>query len=70
MLKCLKVSKYLGEIKINEPEKCSELIWCSPTKLPADMIDFEKDAMENNAKGIKFSVTYADNEKKLIKTIQ
>lgn len=64
------VSKYLGEIKINEPEKCSELIWCSPTKLPADMIDFEKDAMENNAKGIKFSVTYADNEKKLIKTIQ
>jgi hypothetical protein len=31
------------------------------------MIEFEKEAMENNAKGIKFSVTCADNEKKLVK---
>ena len=31
------------------------------------MIDFEKKALLNNQKGIKFSVTYADNEKKLIK---
>ena len=64
------VSKYLGEIRINEPEKCSELVWCSPDKLPNDMIDFEKEAMENNANGIKFSVTYADNEKKLVRTIK
>lgn len=62
------VSKYVGEIRIAEPEKCSELVWCSPFNLPDDMIDFEKEAMENNANGIKFSVTYADNEKKLIKT--
>lgn len=59
------ISNYLGKIKINEPEKCSELVWCSLTKLPNDMIDFEKEAIENNAKGIKFSVNYADNEKKL-----
>lgn len=62
------ISKYVGEIRIAEPEKCSELVWSNPANLPEDMIDFEKEAMENNANGIKFSVTYADNEKKLIKT--
>ena len=62
------VSKYIGDIKINEPEKCSELVWCNPNNLPDDIIDFEKEAMENNANGIKFSVTYADNEKKLVLT--
>lgn len=60
------VAKYAGEIRIAEPEKCSELVWCNPNILPEDMIDFEREAMENNAKGIKFSVTYADNEKKLV----
>lgn len=62
------MSKYIGDIKINEPEKCSELVWCNPNNLPDDIIDFEKEAMENNANGIKFSVTYADNEKKLVLT--
>ena len=62
------ISKYLGEIKIDEREKCSELVWCSPNNLPEDMIEFEKEAMEKNANGIKFSVTYADNEKMLVKT--
>ena len=61
------ISKYLGEIIIAEPEKCSELVWASPNSLPEDMIDFEKEAMENNANGIKFSVTFADNEKKLVR---
>ncbi len=61
------VSKYLGEIKIAEPEKCSELVWANINNLPNDIIDFEKEAMINNANGIKFSVTYADNEKKLVK---
>ena len=64
------VSKYKGQIKINEPDKCKELIWCNPEKLPDDMIDFEKEAIENNKEGIKFSVTYADNEKKLKRTKQ
>jgi len=61
------ISKYVGNIQIKEPEKCSELVWCNQNNLPDDMIDFEKEAIENNAKGIKFSVTFADNEKKLIR---
>ncbi len=61
------ISRYLGEIKINEPEKCSELVWFGIDNLPEDMIDFEKEAMLKNKKGIKFSVTYADNEKKLVR---
>ena len=62
------VSKYTGKIRINEPEKCSELVWASIDNLPDDIIEFEKEALINNTKGIKFSVTYADNEKKLNKT--
>jgi mutator protein MutT len=63
------VSKYEGEIKINEPEKCSELVWANPKSLPEDMIDFEKEALRLNNEGIKFSATYADNEKKLIRKL-
>lgn len=59
------VSKYKGNIKINEPEKCSELVWCDINKLPEDMIDFEIEAIKNNQKGIKFSVIDTDNEKKI-----
>ena len=59
------VSKYKGDIKINEPEKCSELVWCDINKLPEDMIDFEIEAIKNNQKGIKFSVIDTDNEKKM-----
>lgn len=59
------ISKYEGEIIINEPEKCSELLWADINNLPTDMIEFEKEAINNNLKGIKFSVTYADNEEKI-----
>lgn len=61
------LAKYTGTITIKEQEKCSELVWCDPNNLPDDMIDFEKEAMQNNVNGIKFSVTYADNEKKLVR---
>ena len=27
---------------INEPEKCSELVWCDLNSLPDDMIEYEK----------------------------
>ena len=56
---------YEGTITIKEPEKCSELVWASIDDLPEDIIDFEREAIANNSKGIKFSVTYADNEKSL-----
>ena len=61
------ISKYKGTIQIKEPEKCSELVWCNIYNLPDDIIDFEKEAIENNLNGIKFSITYTDNEKKLIR---
>ena len=47
------IAKYKGDIKINEPNKCSELIWASLDKLPSDMIEFEKKVIYNNLKGIK-----------------
>ena len=53
-----------------EPEKCSELVWCDIDKLPEDVIDFEKEAINNNLRGIKFSVTYADNEKEVPKYLK
>lgn len=59
------IDNYNGKIKIMEPEKCSELVWCDINKLPNDMIDFEKEALKNNQNGIKFSVINIDNEKKV-----
>ncbi len=61
------VKSYQGSIRIMEPEKCSELVWADIENLPSDVIDFETEAMKNNLNGIKFSVTYADNEKKLVR---
>lgn len=61
------INNYTGIIKINEPEKCSELVWCEINNLPDDMIDFEIEAIKNNQLGIKFSVIDVDNEKKLIR---
>ena len=56
------ISSYTGEIQINEPEKCSELVWCDINNLPSDMIDFEVQAIKNNLNNIKFSVIDVDNE--------
>ncbi len=59
------ISSYKGQIKINEPEKCSELKWCDINKLPDDMIDYEIDAIKNRQNNIMFSTFDADNEKTL-----
>ena len=59
------IDSYKGNIEIKEPEKCSEILWSSIDNLPEDIIDFEREAMLLNQQGIKFSVVYADNEKKL-----
>lgn len=59
------LKSYRGEISINEPEKCSELVWADINDMPEDMIDFEATAIKNNIKGIKFSTIFADNEKRL-----
>ena len=57
------IDSYIGDIIINEPEKCSELKWIKVEDLPDDVIDFEKVALLNNKKGIKFSTIDVDNEK-------
>ena len=57
------ISSYKGQIKINEPDKCSELKWCDINNLPYDMIDFEVEAIKNRQQGITFSVIDTDNEK-------
>lgn len=59
------VAKYSGEIKINEPQKCSELKWVNINNLPNDMVDFEIQALKNWQSNIKFSVIDVDNEKTL-----
>lgn len=53
---------YKGNIKINEPDKCSMLKWVNINDLPNDMIGFEKKALNNYLNGIKFSTIYVDNE--------
>ena len=61
------INNYNGKIKIQEPEKCSELVWYDENNLPEDMIDFEIEAIKNNQNGIKFSVIDTDNEKEITK---
>lgn len=56
---------YEGIINIMEPNKCSALVWADPNNLPDDMIEFERIAIEANAKGIKFSSIDVDNEETL-----
>ena len=59
------IDDYDGEITIGEPLKCLELVWCDINDLPYDMITFEKEAINNNIDGIKFSVTKADENEKI-----
>lgn len=59
------IDNYSGEITIGEPLKCLELVWCDINDLPYDMITFEKEAINNNMEGIKFSVTKADENEKI-----
>ena len=59
------ILSYEGKIKINEPEKCSELKWVDINNLPDDMIDFEIEAIRNRQRNIMFSSIDIDNEKTL-----
>lgn len=42
------VTKWTGDIKNMEPQKCSEIKWFDTKKLPENIIDFEKYILENN----------------------
>lgn len=57
------INDYNGTIKINEPNKCSEIMWCDIHNLPKDTIYFEIEAIKNNLNGIKFSIIDVDNDK-------
>lgn len=57
------VKCYEGEIMINEPEKCSELIWVDLDDLPELLIDDRKEAINNYLNKIAYS-EYGWNKKK------
>ncbi len=57
------IKNYKGIIKINEPNKCQELKWVLLDNMPDDVIEFEKIALDNYEKGIKFSGIRIDEEK-------
>lgn len=48
------IKNWNGEIKIMEPNKCTEILWVDENELPEDMIKFERDALEMYKNGIKF----------------
>lgn len=56
------IDSYEGKISIQEPEKCSELVWCTLEEFPQDVIEFEKIALMLNEEGIKFSVIDVENK--------
>jgi ADP-ribose pyrophosphatase YjhB (NUDIX family) len=49
-------SNWNGDIKNNEPQKCSELKWCSINDLPENTIKYIKFAIKNYLENIKFTV--------------
>ena len=61
------LNNYKGQIKIKEPNKCSEVVWLSLDNLPDDVIEFEKVALDNYKKGIKFSTIKIDEEEDMLR---
>lgn len=49
------VKEWEGEIKNCEDDKCEELLWVNKNELPADIIPYIKDCLENYAKGVFYS---------------
>ena len=48
------VKKYGGEIKIGEPEKCSELLWADINNLPDNLISKRKIVISNILDNVMF----------------
>jgi len=42
----LLATEYSGELKITEPEKCEEWIWCDPNDLPEPLYDASRMGVE------------------------
>lgn len=47
-------NKWSGEIKNNEPEKCSDLSWFPLEKLPENTIPYIKEAINLSQQGIRY----------------
>jgi len=50
-----KPKKWKGTSKINEPDKCSDLIWVNIDNLPSNILPDRKLAIENYKNNIKYS---------------
>ena len=50
-----KVTKYDGEVKIGEPEKCEEIKWFNINNLPENIIDDRRQAIINYKNNTKYS---------------
>lgn len=51
----VETKEFIGEGINTEPEKCSEFLWCDLDKLPEDMIESVRNAIENYKKQILYS---------------
>lgn len=47
--------RWVGEIRNNEPEKCSNVAWFDISKLPENMIPAHRQALELIQKGVHYS---------------
>jgi 8-oxo-dGTP diphosphatase len=57
--------KWEGEIENREPEKCDDLFWASPDKLPKNTVPHARHAIECIQKG----VAYSEVDKGFLKTL-
>lgn len=51
----MKVKHYTGEIKIGEPDKCSDLEWFDIENLPPNIIPIRKSALLDYKNGIIYN---------------
>lgn len=50
-----KVTKYNGEVKVNEPTKCEEIKWFNLNNLPENILQDRVEALNNYINSIKYS---------------
>ena len=48
------IGAWTGTPEIREPHKCTELVWASPDRLPADALDYVSQALANASQGLHF----------------
>ncbi|WP_438433260.1 NUDIX hydrolase [Gorillibacterium sp. sgz500922] len=51
----LSCSRWQGEIRNREPEKCDELRWVRRDALPENVIPYIRQALTNHSRGVRFS---------------